>query len=41
MAADLQARDAYATTAARVQAFIEQRGGCRATFFNYRRYLLK
>jgi hypothetical protein len=30
---------AYASTAARVQAFVEQGGGCRATFFNYRRRL--
>ena len=32
---------AYGSTAARVKAFVEQGGGCRATFFNYRRYLLK
>jgi hypothetical protein len=31
----------YASTAARVRAFVEQGGGCRATFFDYRRYLLK
>jgi hypothetical protein len=31
----------YRSTAARVQAFVEQGGGCRATFFNYRRYLLE
>jgi hypothetical protein len=30
---------AYASTSARVQAFVEQGGGCRATFFNYRRKL--
>ena len=30
---------AYASTAERVKAFIEQKGGCRATFFNYRRRL--
>jgi hypothetical protein len=29
----------YASTAARVQALVEQGGGCRATFFNYRRRL--
>ena len=29
----------YGSTAARVQAFVEQGGGCRATFFNYRRKL--
>jgi hypothetical protein len=32
---------AYGSMAERVQAFVEQGGGCRATFFNYRRYLLK
>jgi hypothetical protein len=32
---------AYASTAERVNAFIEQGGGCRATFFNYRRYLIQ
>jgi len=31
----------YDTTAARVRAFVDQGGGCRATFFNYRRYLMK
>jgi hypothetical protein len=41
LAAELLASAAYASTAARVQAFVEQGGGCRATFFNYRRYLLK
>jgi hypothetical protein len=30
---------AYGSTAARVKAFVEQGGGCRATFFNYRRRL--
>src|SRR5208283_5753327 len=30
----------YDTTAARVRAFVDQGGGCRATFFNYRRYLM-
>ena len=40
LAAELLASAAYGSTAARVQAFIEQGGGCRATFFNYRRYLL-
>jgi hypothetical protein len=41
LAAELLASAAYKTTAARVQAFVEQGGGCRATFFNYRRYLVK
>jgi hypothetical protein len=40
LAAELLASTAHASTAARVQAFVEQGGGCRATFFNYRRYLL-
>jgi hypothetical protein len=39
LAAELLASDAYVSTAARVKAFVEQRGGCRATFFNYRRKL--
>jgi hypothetical protein len=39
LAAELLSSDAYASTAARVQAFVEQGGGCRATFFNYRRKL--
>ncbi len=41
LAAELLASPAYGSTAARVKAFVEQGGGCRATFFNYRRYLLK
>ena len=41
LAAELLASDAYGSTAERVEAFVEQGGGCRATFFNYRRYLLK
>ena len=41
LAAELLASTAYGSTAARVKAFVEQGGGCRATFFNYRRYLLK
>jgi len=32
---------AHGKTAAQVKAFVDQGGGCRATFFNYRRYLLK
>jgi len=39
LAAELLASAAYASTAERVQAFVEQGGGCRATFFNYRRKL--
>jgi hypothetical protein len=39
LAAELLASAAYGSTAARVRAFEEQGGGCRATFFNYRRYL--
>jgi hypothetical protein len=39
LAAELLARAAYASTAERVRAFVAQRGGCRATFFNYRRKL--
>ena len=39
LAAELLASAAYDSTAARVQAFVEQGGGCRATFFNYRRRL--
>jgi hypothetical protein len=39
LAAELLASDAYGSTAAQVQAFVDQRGGCRATFFNYRRRL--
>ena len=39
LAAELLASAAYESTAARVRAFVEQGGGCRATFFNYRRKL--
>jgi hypothetical protein len=39
LVAELLASAAHATTAARVRAFVEQGGGCRATFFNYRRKL--
>ena len=39
LAAELLASAAYASTAERVKAFVEQGGGCRATFFNYRRKL--
>jgi hypothetical protein len=40
LAAELLASATYGSTAERVNAFVEQGGGCRATFFNYRRYLL-
>ena len=36
IAAELLASDAHGSTAERVKAFVEQGGGCRATFFNYR-----
>ena len=39
IAAEVLASTAYDSTAARVQAFVQQGGGCRATFFNYRRKL--
>ena len=39
LAGELLASAAYSSTAARVQAFVAQGGGCRATFFNYRRKL--
>ena len=39
LAAELLASDAYGSTTARVKAFVEQGGGCRATFFNHRRKL--
>ena len=39
LAAELLASTTYPSTAARVRAFVEQGGGCRATFFNYRRRL--
>ncbi len=37
LAAELLASDAYGSIAERARAFVEQGGGCRATFFNYRR----
>jgi hypothetical protein len=40
LAAELLASDAYGNTAERVKAFVEKNGGCRATFFNYRRKLV-
>jgi hypothetical protein len=39
LAAELLASTTHGSTAARVRAFVEQGGGCRATFFNYRRRL--
>src|SRR3954468_16133535 len=39
LAAEILASAAYDSTAARVRAFVEQGGGCRATFFNHRRRL--
>ena len=41
LAARLLASNAFGSTAERVEAFVNQGGGCRATFFNYRRYLLQ
>ena len=37
LAAELLASAAYDSMEARAQAFVEQGGGCRATFYNYRR----
>ena len=37
LATEILASPAYDSTAARVAAFVQQGGGCRATFFNYRR----
>jgi hypothetical protein len=39
LAAEILANAAYPTTGDRVRAFVEKGGGCRATFFNYRRRL--
>jgi hypothetical protein len=39
LVAELLESNEYATTAARVQAFVQRGGGCRATFFNHRRRL--
>jgi hypothetical protein len=39
LTAELLASTAYGSTAARIKAFVENGGGCRATFFNYRRRL--
>ncbi len=40
LAAALLADESYPSTKARVEAFVAQGGGCRATFFNYRRRLV-
>jgi hypothetical protein len=37
LAAELLASDTYDTIEARAAAFVKQGGGCRATFYNYRR----
>jgi hypothetical protein len=37
LVAELLASTSYTSTAARVRAFVEQGGGCRATFFNHRK----
>ena len=39
LAAELLASATYGSATARVQASVKQGGGCRATFFNYRRKL--
>jgi hypothetical protein len=39
LAAEILASSAYRSTRERVRAFVRQGGGCRATFFNYRRRL--
>src|SRR5947207_554138 len=39
LAAEILGSEAYPSTGKKAQAFVEQGGGCRATFFNYRRRL--
>jgi CubicO group peptidase (beta-lactamase class C family) len=39
LAAEILASATYPSTGDRVRAFVRQGGGCRATFFNYRRRL--
>ena len=39
LATEILKRDGYESTAARVKAFVDKGGGCRATFFNYRKRL--
>jgi hypothetical protein len=34
LAAEILASDAYQTTMAKVQAFVQRGGGCRATYFS-------
>ncbi len=41
IASQLLTSNAHRSTTERVKAFVEHGGGCRATFFNYRRYLLQ
>jgi len=38
-AAEILANSSYRSTMDRARAFVQQGGGCRATFFNYRRRL--
>jgi hypothetical protein len=40
LVAELLASPAYDSIEARAQAFVKQKGGCRATFYNYRRKLV-
>lgn len=37
LAAEILASESFQSTSERVEAFVRQGGGCRATFFNYRR----
>jgi hypothetical protein len=39
LAAEILASDSYRNTAERAEAFVKHGGGCRATFFNYRKRL--
>ena len=39
LVSEILANPAYDSTTARVAAFVQQGGGCRATFFNYHRRL--
>ena len=36
LAAEILASSSFQSTSERVEAFVEQGGGCRATFYNYR-----
>jgi hypothetical protein len=40
LAAEVLSSPSYKSTGERVEAFVRQGGGCRATFFNYRRRLV-